>query len=350
MKNWKRHRPLIITAKNVYLFNQIFKGRRRLALKSLKEKLLVKFSVNKKVIDSVSAFVVCIDEQLFFNITLENEFLKKTFGDYCSKEEILNLPDILAHIAINIAAEPLLDNIEMEYKCKCNIEKLNGKHEFLIGEEIEIQYELLRESDMSTFYGSIETNYVGLLWLAEKYNELHKVYNTYNNRMIPVFADIEMGYANLSINEMKEIEVNDIVLINDKLSTEKSQVYIRIGSTIIFDGRIEQSGKITIEQVAIQRMKDVMKQKEKKHIQNIETLFGSITVNLAFKIGEAQLSFSELTDLQPGYTFELDNRLEKPVEIIANGMTFGSGELVAVGDRLGVRVLEFENNKLTQKQ
>ena len=65
-----------------------------------------------------------------------------------------------------------------------------------------------------------------------------------------------------------------------------------------------------------------------------------LPVQLRFELGEVELSIAELSALQPGYVFPLASRLEGAnVAIRANGRHVGRGEVVAVGDTLGVRLL-----------
>lgn len=66
----------------------------------------------------------------------------------------------------------------------------------------------------------------------------------------------------------------------------------------------------------------------------------SLPVRVEFEIGRVELSLGELADLQPGYVFALPAQLEGAnVVIRANGRDSGRGEVVAVGDTLGVRLL-----------
>ncbi|QOY63548.1 type III secretion system cytoplasmic ring protein SctQ [Lysobacter sp. H21R4] len=65
-----------------------------------------------------------------------------------------------------------------------------------------------------------------------------------------------------------------------------------------------------------------------------------LPVQLRFELGDLELSIAELSALQPGYVFPLASRLEGAnVAIRANGRNVGRGEVVAVGDTLGVRLL-----------
>lgn len=68
----------------------------------------------------------------------------------------------------------------------------------------------------------------------------------------------------------------------------------------------------------------------------------SLEVTLRFEVGDLSLSVRELRSIRPGHVFELAEPLNRStVRIVAHGNTLGTGHLVAVGDRLGVRVVEF---------
>lgn len=68
----------------------------------------------------------------------------------------------------------------------------------------------------------------------------------------------------------------------------------------------------------------------------------SLPVQVGFELGRTEMSIGELADLQPGYVFPLAAALEgSNVTIRANGRVAGRGELVAVGDTLGVRLLSW---------
>jgi type III secretion protein Q len=68
----------------------------------------------------------------------------------------------------------------------------------------------------------------------------------------------------------------------------------------------------------------------------------ALEVTLRFEVGELSLSLGELKSIRAGHVFDLGQPLNRsPVRILAHGNVLGSGYLVAVGDRLGVRVSEF---------
>ncbi|WP_242111939.1 type III secretion system cytoplasmic ring protein SctQ [Luteimonas aquatica] len=67
-----------------------------------------------------------------------------------------------------------------------------------------------------------------------------------------------------------------------------------------------------------------------------------LPVQLVFDIGQIEMTVGDLASLQPGYVFALPSHLEGAnVTIRANGSRAGRGEIVAVGDTLGVRLLSW---------
>lgn len=69
-------------------------------------------------------------------------------------------------------------------------------------------------------------------------------------------------------------------------------------------------------------------------------LIGSVEVALEAVLGSTTMSVAELMKLDKGSTVELESSLARDVELRLNGMAVARGELVAVGDHYGVRILE----------
>ncbi|MBS7458767.1 type III secretion system cytoplasmic ring protein SctQ [Coralloluteibacterium stylophorae] len=68
----------------------------------------------------------------------------------------------------------------------------------------------------------------------------------------------------------------------------------------------------------------------------------AVPVQLGFDLGQVELTLAEVAGLQPGYVFDLPVHLENArVAIRANGRRVAEGELVVVGETLGVRLLHW---------
>ena len=70
---------------------------------------------------------------------------------------------------------------------------------------------------------------------------------------------------------------------------------------------------------------------------------GSIEVRLRVEIGAARLTLADLAQLGPGATFALDRRTDERIDILVNDRLLAKGEVVTIGDRFGVRILDSGN-------
>lgn len=65
-----------------------------------------------------------------------------------------------------------------------------------------------------------------------------------------------------------------------------------------------------------------------------------IPVTVTVEVGRLQVSLQKLMELQPGNILELDVHPENGVDLVVNGRCIGKGELLKLGDALGVRILD----------
>lgn len=70
------------------------------------------------------------------------------------------------------------------------------------------------------------------------------------------------------------------------------------------------------------------------------SLIDSVEVTLEAFLGKSRIKISELRALKPDATIGLDASLGASVELRLNGLCVARGELVAVGDKFGVRLTE----------
>ena len=72
----------------------------------------------------------------------------------------------------------------------------------------------------------------------------------------------------------------------------------------------------------------------------LSPLLAGIEVTLSVEIGSHRLPLRELMTLDPGQIFALDRMTNEPVNVLVNNKPFARGEIVAMGDRFGVRIVE----------
>lgn len=159
----------------------------------------------------------------------------------------------------------------------------------------------------------------------------------------------EIGSTRLPLSEMRGIESGDIISIDESRS---SATGLFINMKISGQPSVQMTGLGEGTRITIQSWKeDIMKPgnpppaapaAESGESRLPPDRLDGLEVPLRFEIGELSVALADLKKVQPGYIFELSQPLNRNiVRIFAQGSLLGTGYLVAVGDRLGVRVSEF---------
>ena len=70
-----------------------------------------------------------------------------------------------------------------------------------------------------------------------------------------------------------------------------------------------------------------------------DTDLDALPVKLSFEIGNAELALSDLRAMTAGHVIDLRQDPADAVDILANGRRIGRGEVVQIGESLGVQVV-----------
>ncbi|MEI8366630.1 MAG: type III secretion system cytoplasmic ring protein SctQ, partial [Parachlamydiaceae bacterium] len=65
-----------------------------------------------------------------------------------------------------------------------------------------------------------------------------------------------------------------------------------------------------------------------------------IPLSVVIEVGRIQMSVKKLLELQPGNMLDLDIHPESGVDLVVNGKRIAKGELLRIGDVLGIRIME----------
>lgn len=75
-----------------------------------------------------------------------------------------------------------------------------------------------------------------------------------------------------------------------------------------------------------------------KKVSINQAVLDGVNVTLEAYLGDAELTVGELNALEPDAIVELSSLLSDAVDLRLNGVSIGKGELVAVGDKFGVKI------------
>jgi flagellar motor switch protein FliN len=144
---------------------------------------------------------------------------------------------------------------------------------------------------------------------------------------IEVTLRSEVGMASISPEEWEKINVGDFVML-DRCSynplEEKGSVTLLLGETPLLIARMKSEGMKILDYAFYQ---EDMPTTENQFI-------------LTAEIGRIRLPLQKLLHLQPGAMIDLIQRPEQGVDITINGKKVASGELLKLGETIGLRILD----------
>ena len=172
-----------------------------------------------------------------------------------------------------------------------------------------------------------------------------------NGLRIPL--PFSLGSTQITLREVAGIRPGDIVSIEQWSSS---------GAALLVSADLGAGGRQLVgltegTRITLQQVKDTPMNRDTPEATALPDDGGasplpldrldSLEVNLRFEVGDLSLSLGELKAIRAGHVFDLAQPLNKsPVRILAHGNVLGKGHLVAVGDRLGVRVSEFAPSEI----
>lgn len=171
---------------------------------------------------------------------------------------------------------------------------------------------------------------------------------------LPVPLTFEIGRTELTAAELADVVCGDIIAIERWRSK---------GQSLLCPARVcgvpgwEIEGRTTGNRIVVERIKEMPLEQsqspdptratpvpatgasEDAPQQTGARQLDTLAIDLSFELPSCSMSLAELGALQPGAVIELEQSINQSViHIVANSMLIGTGTLIAVGQKLGVRV------------
>lgn len=171
------------------------------------------------------------------------------------------------------------------------------------------------------------------LWLAQGHNALVDALPDLKskvNQQVRLPMSLCIGTTQLPVRDFSTLAQSDVIFFDDYYFAEK-QLVMHLSGQALWRCELQD-----------QTIQILNKEPTMNDIHNQEPVLDhqQLPVELTFDLGYQTLTLEQLNQLQPGYIFELDQPITKPVTVRANGKVIGQGELVNANDRLGVRLLD----------
>lgn len=328
--------------------------------------------------------------EIFFKIKLSDHILWLSleklpqlsyFSEKFEGVDLQLLPEDIRSVVLEACFKNVLEAVEEELGVVVSIETYVQDHPGNVFDD-ELPFSVCIEGTQLPIRGSLHMEGSSLEFLAallERSSYIQR--NQFSAIDIPLYVII--GGEDLSLTEMRDLEVRDILLLSDENFIANGSCKVVIGNYLIYGG-ILKNRIITLENLMDERVdnedlyQDASYEFEEEDDENVDfhdkeavkkpsedneegkfendedegetdvnvdmpKELSDIPIHIVFEVGQRHLPIKELQSLKAGYTFELDNSADRPVTIRANGKVIGTGELLKVGDRVGVRVTSFSN-------
>ena len=248
------------------------------------------------------------------------------------------LPENLGLALVENALEPLLQNAEHGLSSKIGLQSLSVEQNSRLY-TLPLSFELL-EADRSKPEGSNMRTIYGLLMMEERLypllqerlrfwpSDLNEDWEELETRL-----NIEIGQTELSMQEINALSPADVLLPDSNEFQAEQLVRLRLQNDLHCAARLAKDPEKTL---TITTGWNTMADNEPQN--NIDQI-NKVPVQLTFDLGDKTLSFNEVKQLRPGYVLDLPASLPEVVQIKAQNRQIGSGELVEVDGRIGIRII-----------
>ncbi|MGV3659966.1 MAG: type III secretion system cytoplasmic ring protein SctQ [Prosthecobacter sp.] len=148
---------------------------------------------------------------------------------------------------------------------------------------------------------------------------------------LPTPVSLLAGRTRVPLADLQNLERHDVLLADLSAFTRARHCQLWTGGQVVAEGLLE--GRAFTVQKLNRPEPTTMAAAAAS-----TTPLNDLEIDVTFVVGQATLTLGELRSLAPGFVLDLPTPLGGGVTIFSNGRNIGTGEVIEVGDHLGVRI------------
>jgi flagellar motor switch protein FliN len=208
--------------------------------------------------------------------------------------------------------------------------------------------------------------------------EFHRVFTShfssrpfsldYIDSSLELTLHLQVGKVILNMSEWEEVSIGDLVVLDQcsyNPTTQQGSISITLGTTALFIAK-RKNYELKILDYALYEQEEDSFMMENTHDDDEEEMFSDeegeeeefaetempveeivsahdVPLSLCVEVAHIKMSLKELLHLKPGNTLQLPVSLEQGVNITLNSKTVARGQLLQIGDLLGVKISEISH-------
>ncbi|NGX47714.1 MAG: hypothetical protein K1000chlam3_01096 [Chlamydiae bacterium] len=186
---------------------------------------------------------------------------------------------------------------------------------------------------------------------------------------LPLSLHLQVGSTTLSSEECEKIAIGDFILLERctyDIKGNRGTAILALGDTPLFDVRIKEGECKILEYALIQEASSMTEKEEETEKEETtpppepaeegaeekplwapqnggeEKVLpsGKIPIQITVEVGRLQMPLEKVTQLKPGNVLELGLSPQPDVYLTVGGKRIAKGELVNLGEALGVKILK----------
>lgn len=164
---------------------------------------------------------------------------------------------------------------------------------------------------------------------------------------LPLPWSAELARTSLSEAELRSLEVHDVIVLDESKPTAAGWTCrLNLGDKRHYAGRVELRKGGRLQMIQFGRNGDPDMNSETEVAAGFEAGFEDVSVNLRFEVAQFSATLAEMSRFAPGSVIDLGQRVdEQAVSIWVGQRCIAKGQLVALGERLGVRLLSVQTRE-----
>lgn len=162
---------------------------------------------------------------------------------------------------------------------------------------------------------------------------------------IPLLLQVEAGHARLQLSEFQDLGPGDVVLLDSYYPAEGNRVRISCGERPLFRA-VHNDNELELVEIIMSEDENVLETPSEPTTDADGTTAdagapdaGNIPVIMNLVLESRRTTVRTLNGFRPGQVITTSKSIDSPVDISVNGRVVGSGDLVDVDGKVGVRIL-----------
>ncbi|WP_347336762.1 MULTISPECIES: type III secretion system cytoplasmic ring protein SctQ [Bradyrhizobium] len=156
---------------------------------------------------------------------------------------------------------------------------------------------------------------------------------------LPIIVAAEIGSLRATAALLREARAGD-ALLPDVIPFARGQMFLTAGrlsaAADFVSDRLILRGPFRLQPYPLECA--YMTTQSESQQPPSEADLDDLEITLVFECGRWSIALGALRNIGEGHVFELNRPVDGPVDIVANGRRIGRGDIIRIGDELGVRL------------